>query len=164
MKGSGNSDKENERTIDLQSYDLLLFPILMRRSSKWSLVAIDLRHKTICLYQTKQWNEKFKIKYIKELLTNYTKKMNGDSKKNVFEGFRNVFDEDNYMSQDARIYPHNDFDSGAFICTCAEFLSRELKPYYRQSQRLDYRHKIMYETIQNKLISFDTDNENTNVN
>ena len=154
MKRSKSCDKENERTIDLQSYDLLLFPILLKKPTKWSLVAIDLRHKTICLYQTKHWNEKFEIEPVEKLLTNYKKKMNIDPKKNVFEGFHNIFDEDNYMSQDSRIYPHNDFDSGAFICTCAEFLSRgDLKPYYRQSERLDYRHKIMYEIIEKKLLT-----------
>ena len=147
MRGCENVDKENERSIDLHSYDLLLFPILMKRPWKWSLVAIDLKYKTICLYQTKPWDEEFTIEPITKLLNNYGQKMNLDLKKD----FREIFLEDNYLSQDARIYPHSNFDSGAFVCTCAKYLSRDKKPYYKQTNGLKYRHKIMLEVIADSL-------------
>ena len=146
-RGSGSLDKENERSINLNSYDLLLFPILMKRPWKWSLVAIDLKYKTICLYQTKQWNEEFSTESIAKLLNNYGKKMNLDLKKD----FREIFLEDNYLSQDARIFPHSNFDSGAFVCTCAKYLSHDKKPYYKQTNSLKYRHKIMLEVIADSL-------------
>ena len=102
----------------------------------------------IRIYQTKKWTESFIEKPILEFLEKYVKKLNIDHKKNYFQDISANCQEDYYLSLDSKIYPHQDYDSGAFVCTCAEFLSRgELKPVFNQNYIFEYRHKIMYEVI-----------------
>lgn len=136
------------RSINLFEYDLILVPI-HDRTIHWCLVAIDLRKKTLSYYDSMGGvNDR-----CLDALLNYLNAESQDKLQKPLEAmstWRKINMGTSVPQQS------NGSDCGVFLCTYAEFLSRDAEFTFSQEDMPNIRKRMMYEILTRQLLTTGT--------
>ncbi|KAL5969502.1 Sentrin-specific protease 1 [Taenia solium] len=136
------------RSIKLFEHDLILVPI-HDRTIHWCLVAIDLRKATLSYYDSMGGTNDRCL----DILLNY---LDSESKDKLQKPLESMSTWQKINTGASVPQQRNGSDCGVFLCTYAEFLSRDAEFTFSQEDMPDIRKRMMYEILTRQLLTTET--------
>lgn len=129
------------RKVDLFKYDKILIPIHL--GMHWTLAVIDMKVKRISYYDSMGANNRECLLSLYE----YLQDEHMDKKKSPLQDTFELVKEEGIPKQ------FNGSDCGMFACKYAEFISRNAKFTFDQTNMSYYRRRMIYEIISKRLLN-----------
>ncbi|VDM21489.1 unnamed protein product [Hydatigera taeniaeformis] len=136
------------RSINLFEHDIILIPI-HDRTIHWCLVAIDLRRRTLSYYDSMGGTNDRCL----DVLLNY---LNSESEDKLQKPLMAMSTWQKINTGASVPQQRNGSDCGVFLCTYAEFLSRDADFTFSQEDMPDIRKRMMYEILTGQLLTTGT--------
>jgi len=138
------------KKVDLFSYKKVFFPINIRYDNfaHWILVVADIEHQLVIYYDSIEGRYNFEIqsKILKYLMSEHQQKLGKPLPK---EDWKIVIGNNPCQS--------NGEDCGVFVCTIAEYLSRDKGFNFSQKNMTSFRNMIAYELSTQQLFKINAD-------
>ncbi|KAL5105763.1 Sentrin-specific protease 1 [Taenia crassiceps] len=149
ISGSGYAGVRRwTRSINLFEHDLILVPI-HDRTIHWCLVAIDLRKETLSYYDSMGGANDRCL----DALLNY---LDSESQDKLQKPLESISTWQKINTGASVPQQRNGSDCGVFLCTYAEFLSRDAEFTFSQEDMPNIRKRMMYEILTRQLLTTGT--------